>query len=112
MKKTRIYGRTVRTWEAENANGIPITYQWEIAYKDYDEDGKVVGTGTEDFSRDRLATETRMAYAYGWNGTRRNAGGHKWWELLTGIRYRRGEAAAVRHLLYKWYDDVKEVELR
>jgi len=53
-----------------------------------------------------------MAYAYGWNGTRRNAGGHKWWELLTGIRYRRGEAAAVRHLLYKWYDDVKEVELR
>ena len=66
MKTTRIriYGKITKLHED----------YYEVAYKEYT-DGRLTGSGTEDFSKERLATATKKFDVYCYNGRVNRAGG-------------------------------------
>ena len=101
---TRLYFKQLREWYVfEGEYGFtPRLVQFEVQYKDYDETGKLVSVGTEDFSIDRWNKQTSYGFVYGWNGIRRNAGGRKWWEVISAVRYRKGDRKHVLALYKQW----------
>lgn len=48
---------------------------YEAAYKELTYGGRIVGAGTEDFSRERLYSATRIYSVYAYNGRTNKAGG-------------------------------------
>ena len=113
---TRLYFQRVREWHAsEGEHGfINRLLQFEVRYKDYNEQGELVGCGTEDFTPERWRDQTVGGWVYGWDGNRRNKGGHKWWEVISAVHYRRGERKAVIALYKTWraYRNFTEIEMR
>ena len=76
----RVYGKVVRSWTNVNERGHDILVAKEVAYTDYDADWNVVGTGTEDFSPARWKSDVIEKWVWAWDGSRRNAGGHRWFD--------------------------------
>lgn len=112
MYKTyRIYGKVLETWEHEQENGRVRTYQVEIAYKEYDADGELVGAGSEDFSKDRYHKELREAYVWTWDGEKRNKGGYRWFEFEGRTIYRRKDVKLIKDHYRRVYN-AAAVELR
>ena len=109
----RLYLDVIETWKDEYGR----MKQVEVAYNDYDvESGELVGVGTEDFSRERYKTIiTKLLWT--WDGERRNAGGHRWFEY-TGLDYKyiRGEGRKVKRFIQNAFErsvnKVAEIELR
>ena len=66
----RIYGKL---------NKISEGY-FEVPYKEYRPDGSLKATGSEDFTADRLHSQTHYYSIRTWDGQRRNAGGYRWFE--------------------------------
>ena len=112
MYKTyRIYGNVLETWKHEQENGRVRTCQVEIAYKEYDAAGELVGVGSEDFSIDRYHKELREAYVWAWDGERRNKGGFRWFDFEGRTIYRRKDVKLVKEH-YKRVYNAAVVELR
>ena len=118
MERIRIYGKVVNTWKATEEytrNGEtferPVITQYEIAYKEYDEDGNLVGIGTEDFSRERYRTIDRKQI-WTWDGQKRNKGGHRWFDYEGDVTCNLNQLAAVRKLMEKKYNKAAMVQLR
>lgn len=112
-RTVRIYGRVLNSWYSERFDGRKILVQEEVAYREYDADtGELVATGSEDFSPERWHRQTRTAWLYTWDGSRRNAGGYRWFELQGTVKYLRSEARAVRAFLRTRYPDAAALELR
>ena len=71
MERIKVYGKKVSIhtengWEKVNRFNRNNT-DWdmcEIAYKVYDEDGSLVGAGTEDFTRERLLAKNLKSEIY------------------------------------------------
>ncbi|WP_373262356.1 hypothetical protein [Hungatella hathewayi] len=82
MKTFRIYGKTLNTWFIEDEKGREILRQVEIAYKEYNECGELIGAGSEDFSRERYNREIVHKQVFSWNGEKRNKGGKRWFDDL------------------------------
>ena len=95
--KVRIYRNNPKqTWVCEvgtTPSGYPIIkcIQSEYEYREYNLNDELVGWGTEDFSADRLKTDMVSGYVYGWNGTKRNKGGYRWWTCLGFYRVRKSD---------------------
>lgn len=107
----RLYGEIVQRWERDEGKRWLTCYQWEISYKDYREDGSLKQTGTEDFGRERWNNEIRQAFVWTWDGKKRNKGGHRWFECVGYITYRRSEVKEVKEYMKRKYN-AELVELR
>lgn len=112
MATIRIYGKVVNKWYDEWRNGTSRLLQVEVAYKDYNDSGELVGTGTEDFSAERWNKQTRLSWVYVWDGTRYNRGGKRWWECIGIVRHRVREGKLVKSLYKAWAHDWELIELR
>lgn len=120
MKRTfRTYGKVLNIWthieEIEyrgQVREVERTVQTEIEYKEWDsETFELVGTGSEDFSADRFRKEMMNKLVYAWNGTKRNAGNHRWFECIGTVNYKRGDAVYVKAMYRDRYNAV-DIELR
>lgn len=91
--KIRIYGKELNTWKAYDENGVERITQIELAYSDYEiATGKLVSTGSEDFSRER-ARNLQKYEVWTWDGEKRNKGGYRWFELQCYCKINRSETA-------------------
>lgn len=118
MNKVRIYTRTVNTWKCWEPVIIRGQYQeretiqqWELEYKEYDEEGNLVGTGTEDFGKERYR-EIDTKQIWTWDGKKLNKGGHRWFEYLGNVRFNLNDQRAVMGLMRKLHSDAALVQLR
>lgn len=115
----RIYGRTLNVWTSEKPHPliegrtITVQTQCEREYKDYDsETGELVAVGSEDFSAARDRTDVTYKYVHTWDGTRRNAGGYRWFECCGYIKFRTRDRKALKDLLKIRYPEAELIELR
>lgn len=115
----RIYGNIVNTWKAWEPVIIRGQYQereritqYEIEYTEYDMNGNVVATGTEDFSAERYNTTFKSQEVYTWDGKKLNKGGHRWFEYRGFIRYNASQRKALNQYLKNKYNEAELVQLR
>lgn len=107
--KVRIYGKTVSKWHDEAGRLI----QKEVGYMDYDtDDGTVWGMGTEDFSPVRWSRDVDDKWIWIWDGRKRNRGGHRAFELVRHLRFRKSQRAELRKLLHTMYPQAEMIQLR
>lgn len=99
----RIYGK-----KKEIAPGY-----YEVEYREYREDGTLKATGTEDFSKERLAAQKReLREVCTWDGKTYNKGGHRWFvsEELTWIPA--GELKTFKAYAKARYNKAELVQIR
>ena len=76
----------------------------EFEYKEYDENGDLIGVGSADFSLERKKRELVNKFVYIWDGERRNKGGHRWFECVGTVTYTRNDARAVKEHYRRFYN--------
>ena len=114
MAKVRIYKPFwTKVWTVRDIiTSRDVVVQYEYSYTEIDtESGNVVGMGTEDFSPERYRREVVTRWIYTWDGTRRNKGGHRWFDDRGRVTYRRTQVADVREYYRNRYQ-AAEVQLR
>lgn len=114
----RIYGKTVNTWKAwetfiwrGQTREREIATQYEIEYREYDESGNLVATGTEDFSRER-AMQLDTKWVWVWDGKKLNRGGHRSFECMGTVKINLNSKAEVMKYLRTKYSDATLIQLR
>ena len=100
----RIYGKNLNYWKVEDERGREIIRQIEIAYREYETTGELVGAGSEDFSPERESREIEDRWVWTWDGQRLNKGGKRWFKCAGLIRFRKSEKAAVKAYLQTKYN--------
>lgn len=111
MTTYRIYGKEIERWTHEDEHGRERTVQVEYEYKEYDETGDLIGTGTEDFSYDRMKKQLVTRFVYTWDGERRNKGGHRWFDFAGSILYNKKDGKEIKKHIERKYN-AKLVQLR
>ena len=111
MTTYRIYGKEIERWTHEDEHGRERTVQVEYEYKEYDETGDLIGTGTEDFSYDRMKKQLVTRFVYTWDGERRNKGGHRWFDFEGSILYNKKDGKEIKKHIERKYN-AKLVQLR
>lgn len=111
MKRIRIYGKRLNTWTAINEKGREVATQIELAYKEYNEDGELVGTGSEDFSMERYNAEIQRVWICTWDGQKRNKGGYRWFDNCGSVEIRKADRKEVKKHYEEKYN-AAEVQLR
>lgn len=113
--RVRLYGRELERWCVEDEKGRSIMRQVELEYTEYDiETGEIVAVGSEDFSRERYKS-LLFKMVWTWDGKKRNAGGHRWFEYSRDVKYIKGKGKEVKTYLknmYKMSVGIEDVELR
>ena len=108
----RLYGDILNTWYHENERGGLTRTQIEISYKEYNINGDLVRDGSEDFSMQRYHKDNfQHRFVWVWNGTKRNAGGCRWFDCIGTVKYRHKDARLVKAYLKQRYN-AADVELR
>jgi len=92
----KIYGSVLNYWKVEDENGYEHTTQMEVAYREYDYNGKLINVGSEDFTPRRYNEQTHDYRVYGWDGETRNAGKQRWFRELAWARINRNEVYKLR----------------
>lgn len=111
----RIYGKTINTWkhlEERNGREIEVTTQMEIEYKEYDLDGNIVSSGTEDFSPERYRNSIAYPSVYTWDGKKLNKGGHRWFDFHGSIKFLKSQRKEVKEYLKRKYVESEVIQLR
>ena len=104
LKTYRIYGKRLQEWTREDEQGRVRLVQVEIEYKEYDEEGDLVGAGSEDFSLERLhKTLAQNKLVYTWDGQRRNKGGHRWFDFQGYITFNKKQSTLIKDHLMRRY---------
>lgn len=113
-RTVRLYGKAINAWRVRDEQDRLILRQLEIEYTDYYTDtGEVAGVGSEDFSADRWNNSIVSKAWWIWDGQKRNAGGHRWFDYVGFVTYQKGKGKLVKKLLKKiGADDVAEIQLR
>ena len=104
--KVRFYTKKVKVWthiEESNSYERTVIDQIEWAYKDYYLDGTLAGTGTEDFSYQRYASEMIDVYVHTWDGKKRNKGGKRWFDERTWCKIRKSDRKMVKKYFENYY---------
>lgn len=109
MKTVRIYGKALETWRDDRG----LITQIEYAFNEYGTDGVIRGTGSEDFQPPRDETIS-WAYVWTWDGSRRQSGGKRWFDLRSYIGFTkyRNSRKDVLQVLHKLYPEAVEIRLR
>lgn len=120
----RIYTAKLDQWSAFGEDGKEYLTQVEYAYTEYDEDGNVVGAGSEDI-QPRYQIETKyfnqpmilrgkngnsVYWIWTWDGQKRHKSGARKF-ICHGMMNIRGSKKAVRNALKKKYG-CAEVQFR
>ena len=92
--KMRIYGKTLNTWTSIDEKGREVITQREIEYSEYN-DGVLVATGSEDFSPERYRQEISEKWVWSWDGVKLNRGGHRAFEGMGRVKFRKSEKKEV-----------------
>ena len=102
----KVYGKKINRWTAyDEQRGKEITTQVEVEYKEYDRDGELIATGTEDFSKDRWDNEVRDYMMWAWDGETRGKVGQKLFRCLFYITIRRSDVWKLKQVTAAWYKD-------
>ena len=109
--RIRIYGKQLNTWETTDENGRQRLEQVELAYTDYNADGTIAGTGSEDFSMARWSQDIEERWVYTWDGVKRNKGGYRWFTDRGHIRFRKSCKKDLAAMLKEKYN-AEIIELR
>lgn len=110
--KVRLYGRELECWYVEDEKGRKILKQIEFEYKEYDiETGDLVGYGSEDFSKERYLKTLLTKTAWIWDGFKRNAGGHRWFDMGRTVKYCKGKGKEVKRYLENYYKRVCNAQI-
>ena len=114
----RIYGKVVNTWKSwetytwkGETREREITTQYEIEYKEYDEKGSLIATGTEDFSRERYR-QIDTQWVWVWDGKKRNKGGHRAFECMGTVTFNLNNEGDVMRYLRTKYNNAALIQLR
>lgn len=107
--KVRLYGNPVETWKDDKGR---MTYV-ELEFTDYNiYSGEVVGTGTEQFSRDRYK-DVISRLIWTWDGSERRNDGTRWFHYTgKSVKYKRGDGRLVKVLVENWYANDSAIDLR
>lgn len=100
MKTFRIYGKRLNYWHVEDEKGRPILRQVEIAYKEYNEYGELIGVGSEDFSKERY-DQIVHKQVFSWDGEKRNKGGKRWFDDFGFVTINKRDSKIVKEYLTK-----------
>lgn len=107
MTIIRIYGDARRIPDSDGH------YMKEVKYTDYDITGRIVGTGTEDFSLERLKYQTRSLSLHSWHGAYRKDGSRSWtYEGMVRVRRSTTIKELKAVLLQTRCKGAEEIELR
>lgn len=108
----KVYGKIANRWNAfSEERGREVTTQVEVEYKEFDHTGKLIATGTEDFSPARLDEQTNYYEVWGWDGSHLNRGGHKYFDrLLDYRRINRKDVYKLRWIARQWFPNDLYVE--
>lgn len=98
----RIYGKVY---------AITSTY-YEIEFKEYRADGTLKGTGTEDFTSERVKTALEWRNICTWDGKKRNKGGARWFSCRETVKINAGSLKELKAYARKKYPDAVEIECR
>ena len=110
MAKIRIYGKVLNRWLENISEYVNRMVQIELEYKEYDvESGELVGTGSEDFSRERYESIIKPDI-YTWDGEKLNKGGHKRWDYRGYVTINKTDRKALKQYMANKYNT--EVQLR
>lgn len=85
---------------------------FEVAYEEYREDGTLKQTGTEDFSVARYHDQTEQRWIYTWDGQKRNAGNHRWFECREVIRISKGDLKTLKKVMADRYPEAEIIQCR
>lgn len=110
MENVRIYWKRVNEWQSLDETGRIRLVQVELAYKEYDHTGRLVCTGTEDFSADRMRS-LDMARVFAWDGKRRMKGGQRWFDEVAFVRFDRNRRKAFRHLMQALHPEAEAIRI-
>lgn len=117
-ERVRIYGDTLRTWtsiEEYTFRGEQkereVIVQRELEYKEYDLDGNLLATGSEDFSTERYR-EIDSQWLWTWDGNKRNKGGHRWFDCLGLVKFNINTKREALVLMKALHKDAAVVQLR
>lgn len=118
MENIRLYGSPITVWtetELYTVNGHEysreVTVQVERPYREYATDGRLICTGTEDFSRER-DRGLKNCRVFVWDGYRRNRGGHRWFEETMFCRFYEPQRKALREYLKSRYPEAGDIRLQ
>ena len=89
-----------RLWKGE-VRDVKVTVQVELAYREYDWQGNLIATGSEDFSKERF-NNLGDYRVFGWDGKRYNKGGYRWHDELGYVVFDKKNRKFVEELMAKW----------
>lgn len=115
----KFYGNTLRTWKhmvtcktlRGNTYEEERVSQYELSYKEYMQDGTLIGVGSEDFSPERKNTLKRYR-VFAWDGKKYNKGGYRWFENVVDVVVAQGNKKAAFEIVKTWFPDAALIELR
>lgn len=112
MKKTfRIYGKVTEDkapWIHGGRTDMMTVYR-EIEYREYTEDGELVGAGTREFNNANYRNEICEGVMYVTEG-KLNKGGKKIWDGWFDVIYDKGTGRLVKEFYERKYG--KELQIR
>lgn len=107
----KIYGKSLNRWYSIDERGNKHLNQVELPYRKYDSDFNLIGTGTEDFSIERLHNTISTVWVWAWDGKTLNKGGHRKFTCINLISYNNKDAKAIKAFYMNKFNAAK-VELR
>lgn len=109
----RIYGKVLQTWTATDEAGRERLTQKEYFYRDYNEQGETIGTGSEDYSPERERETLLKGYLYTWDGEKLNKGGNRWFDCRGFYIIRKSDRRQFKELMKQEFSvDVVEFRTR
>ena len=124
MERGRIYTKKLNEWTALGDDGKEYLIQVEYAYNEYDENGNLVATGSEDIQpKGQMEAKwlfypmnltgkngNRIFWIWTWDGQARHKSGNRKF-ICHGMMNVRGSKTAIRNALRKKYG-CAEVQMR
>lgn len=107
----KIYGEILNRWTATDDSGREYTTQVELAYREYDSDGRLVNVGSEDFSRGRYQ-EVKHFQIWGWDGETRMKGGQRWFSSIGIVKIKASDHRKLHQLEQQLHPEYKAIQLR
>lgn len=98
----KVYGEIKTIWKAyDEEKGREVVTQREVEYKEYDNQGNLIGTGTEDFSSQRWH-EVKYYEAWGWDGEHLQKGGKRYFDRLGTCKIKKQDVYKLKQLVPFW----------
>lgn len=113
----KIYGKTLNTWKhivtsPTTGRESERTAQVELAYKTFNNEGEIVGVGSEDFTIARMDSALSYYEVWTWDGEKLNRGGNRWFECVRRVQINRADLKKLRHLAKVWYPEAAAIDIR